>query len=329
LNLYTLWYYLLEVWQKYNWRCIESMDKSSFKEKWKSTVNRKRFMGFVDKYGFYIVLLLCLCIIGATAFLTFDGKSEGDQGSLDAADEQDGSGITTEGSSEGSPEDIDIVITDVNEGEQSSPQPGQTADPGGEPAGVGSQTGSDEQLNAEEPSQGQNMEPGTAGSKPDTADPNPGTSGAKGEAAVSASAGVEEETGFMEMPAAGDIVRAYAIEELVYSPTLKEWTTHVGIDIGGTLGGEVRAALAGTVESIEEDPLKGIVITLSHDDGLKTVYTGLSAKDMVRVGQTVEKGQVISGVGRTAAFEITDDTHVHFEVLLNGEYQDPAKYLKL
>jgi len=55
---------------------------------------------------------------------------------------------------------------------------------------------------------------------------------------------------------------------------------------------------------------------------------GLSTKDMVRVGQSVEKGQVISGIGRTASFEITDAPHVHFEVLLNEEFQDPMEYIE-
>jgi len=95
------------------------------------------------------------------------------------------------------------------------------------------------------------------------------------------------------------------------------------------MGGEVRAALDGVVESISEDSLRGIVITLSHENDLKTVYMGLSTKDMVREGQQIQKGQVISGIGRTAAFEVIDDPHLHFEVLLNGEHQDPADYIKI
>jgi murein DD-endopeptidase MepM/ murein hydrolase activator NlpD len=292
------------------------MDKGSFKERWKESINRKKLMGFVDKYGFYIVLLLCLCIIGATAFLTFDGKpGNSDPSNLEAGDEQKEPNLPVEGTPEDSPEKIDIVVTDVNQDEQESPEPDQASESAGKPSDADTkQPGQDQKPDVEEPAEEQAEKPATSDAGED--------------AAAAVSAGADWGNGTMEMPVAGDITRAFAIEELVYSPTLKEWTAHTGVDIGGALGGEVRAALAGTVESIKEDPLKGIVITLSHADGLKTVYTGLSTKDMVKVGQAVEKGQVISGIGRTAAFEITDDPHVHFEVLLDGEYRDPAKYFE-
>ena len=42
----------------------------------------------------------------------------------------------------------------------------------------------------------------------------------------------------------------------------------------------------------------------------------------------MEKGQVISGIGRTAAFEITEDPHLHFEVLYKDEFVDPVGYIK-
>ena len=277
------------------------MDKASWKERWKNTFNRKNFLGFADKYGFSIVLFLCLCIIGATAFLTLGGKPD----PRDIREKQeDESDILAENQPEDS---IDITVTDAGNKDKDKEQPSRTVAP-----------------EAEQTDAGENRPVPTK--EPDTEEA-PAEADKEKEAAVPASAETAKDSPDMEMPAAGDILRDYAMDQLVYSPTLKEWTTHSGVDIAGAVGEEVRAALSGTVESVEEDPLKGIVITLAHENELKTVYMGLSTKDMVRTGQKVEKGQVISGIGRTAAFEITDDPHVHFEVLLDGEYQDPMEYL--
>ena len=55
----------------------------------------------------------------------------------------------------------------------------------------------------------------------------------------------------------------------------------------------------------------------------KNLYANLSTGNMVTVGQKVDKGQIIRGVGSTASAEILDGPHLHFEVLLNGESVDP------
>src|SRR5690606_22691878 len=104
----------------------------------------------------------------------------------------------------------------------------------------------------------------------------------------------------MVYPVQGNILKEHTTDELVYSQTLKEWRTHSGIDIEASTGTEVKAALGGTVEEITEDPLMGICITLDHGNELKTLYANLSTGNMVTVGQKVDKGQIISGVGSTA-----------------------------
>ena len=44
---------------------------------------------------------------------------------------------------------------------------------------------------------------------------------------------------------------------------------------------------------------------------------------MAHIGKVVEKGQVISGIGDTALFEIKDSPHLHFEITKDGQYIDP------
>jgi len=40
----------------------------------------------------------------------------------------------------------------------------------------------------------------------------------------------------------------------------------------------------------------------------------------------VKRGQVISGVGNSALFEILDPEHLHFELWNHGQAVDPAEY---
>ena len=45
-------------------------------------------------------------------------------------------------------------------------------------------------------------------------------------------------------------------------------------------------------------------------------------------GENVEKGQSLGTVGNTAAFEIVDEPHLHFEIIKDNVQVDPNIYLK-
>lgn len=130
------------------------------------------------------------------------------------------------------------------------------------------------------------------------------------------------------MPVEGEIMKEYAKDKLVYSETLKEWVTHMGVDIKADKTTVVKAAEDGTVTAIKNDPRYGTTIIIEHSDGFETRYANLLTAEFVTVGEKVTKGQTIGTVGNTGAFEIMDDFHLHFELLQNGEYQDPMIYVK-
>ena len=131
-----------------------------------------------------------------------------------------------------------------------------------------------------------------------------------------------------EMPVDGEISREYAKDNLIYSETLKEWVTHMGIDIKAEKTTVVKAAEAGTVKSIKNDPRYGLTIVIEHDNGFQTVYSNLLTSEFVIEGEKVEKGQSIGTVGNTAIFEIADEPHLHFEILKDSIQVDPSIYLK-
>lgn len=131
-----------------------------------------------------------------------------------------------------------------------------------------------------------------------------------------------------ERPVEGDILKAYAKDNLVYSETLQEWTTHLGVDIKADKTTVVKASEAGTVKTIKNDPRYGLTITIEHDNGYQTVYANLLSSEFVIEGEKVEKGQSIGTVGNTATFEIADEPHLHFEILKDGVQIDPNTVMK-
>lgn len=131
-----------------------------------------------------------------------------------------------------------------------------------------------------------------------------------------------------EKPVEGEIVREYAQDNLVYSETLKEWTTHTGIDLKADKTTVVKAAETGTIKSIKNDPRYGLTIVIEHDNSFQTVYSNLLTSEFVVEGEKVEKGQSIGTVGNTAVFEIADEPHLHFEIIKDSLPIDPSTYIK-
>lgn len=129
-------------------------------------------------------------------------------------------------------------------------------------------------------------------------------------------------------PVEGDIVRDFAVDNLIYSNTLQEWTTHTGIDIKADKTTVVKSAEAGIVKTIKNDPRYGLTVIIEHENGFQTVYSNLLTSEFVVEGEKVEKGQSLGTVGNTAAFEVADEPHLHFEILKDSVQVDPNIYLK-
>ena len=132
----------------------------------------------------------------------------------------------------------------------------------------------------------------------------------------------------LEEPVKGEIIKEYAKDNLLYSNTLNEWTTHLGIDIKADKTTVVKAAYEGTVESIKNDPRYGLTVIIEHDDGFKTVYSNLLTSEFVIEGEKVKTGQTIGTVGNSSVFEVAEDNHLHFELLKDGSNINPEIYLK-
>ena len=69
----------------------------------------------------------------------------------------------------------------------------------------------------------------------------------------------------------------------------------------------------------------GKVVEIDHGNGLTTRYAHLH-RQTVAVGQHVSARTQIGFLGSTGR---ATGPHVHYEVLVNGEPQDPAKFMAL
>ena len=137
----------------------------------------------------------------------------------------------------------------------------------------------------------------------------------------------EKEPNFANPIEDGEILREYAKDNLVYSDTLEEWITHLGLDIKAPKTTVVKAAEAGVVESIKNDPRYGLTVIIKHSNDYKTVYSNLLTAEFVKEGDEVILGQTVGTVGNSAAFEVADEPHLHFEIIKNGEKVDPSLYI--
>ena len=113
-----------------------------------------------------------------------------------------------------------------------------------------------------------------------------------------------------------------------HNKTLNIYYEHEGLDFTAAAGTEVLAAESGVIESIyKEDILLGTEIVIDHGNGLKTVYRFVTEAEGLKVGDEVEKGEVIATIAEANGNEYKDGAHLHFEILQDGKNVDPALHL--
>lgn len=144
---------------------------------------------------------------------------------------------------------------------------------------------------------------------------------------TSASTATKNPTIQLQKPVDGKTLTDYAMDKLVYNKTLDEWRTHSGVDMSAALNTEVKAAAAGKVVDAKKDPRLGYLIILEHENGFKTIYANLKEEANVKIGDMVNRGDVLGWVGATAPFEYAEEAHLHFEVLHNDICVNPWLYL--
>jgi murein DD-endopeptidase MepM/ murein hydrolase activator NlpD len=106
-------------------------------------------------------------------------------------------------------------------------------------------------------------------------------------------------------------------------PIYKISKFHYGMDFTAPLGTDVYATANGTVVGVlSAQRGLGKHIIIDHGFGYSTIYAHLSNFN-VRVGQKVQRGEIIGFVGNTGT---SVANHLHYEIKLNGVNVDPVNY---
>jgi murein DD-endopeptidase MepM/ murein hydrolase activator NlpD len=99
---------------------------------------------------------------------------------------------------------------------------------------------------------------------------------------------------------------------------------HKGVDFAGREGAEVVAVASGVVIWSGERYGYGQLVEINHGNGYVTRYAH-NVDNLVAVGDTVRRGQVIARMGGTGR---ATGPNLHFEVLLNDRPVDPLTYVQ-
>lgn len=97
---------------------------------------------------------------------------------------------------------------------------------------------------------------------------------------------------------------------------------HKGVDIGAKTGTSVVATADGVVTFTGWNGGYGNMVIISHGYGFVTSYSH-NSQIVVKIGDKVKRGQVISKVGSTGR---STGPHVHYEIKVNGKNVDPSRY---
>ena len=282
-------------------------------------MNGKRFsQEKTRRNGFYLALAVCLVAVGIAAWSTYDAVNSyvepvENQELIDQQEEDVREGQETDADVEVATEDQD------SEGENSSSS--QT-----EASSAQSQFNDDPeaprdtsaQETAGEVTQGQTDEETEEEASADESS----TSESSEVQQVPATAPLYEISTEMIWPIEdGQVLNAYSAGTPVYSPTMKDWRIHTGLDVQAESESPVLACANGQVLETYTDNMLGNVALIEHGDYL-FYYCGLGENFQVEPGEIVTMGQQI-GVVTAVPFEAAEEPHLHVEVRRDGATLDP------
>ena len=108
-----------------------------------------------------------------------------------------------------------------------------------------------------------------------------------------------------------------------YHPIDGDWRMHNGVDLGAASGTPIIATRSGKVTTATYGSSGGYYVTIDHQDGYQSMYLHMTHY-VVKAGDYVRAGEIIGYVGSTGA---STGPHLHFAILYNWQYVNPADYI--
>ena len=140
----------------------------------------------------------------------------------------------------------------------------------------------------------------------------------------------ENKLPLFSLPVSGTIMNDFSDSVPVFSQTMNDYRTHLGVDIEAELGTAVLAVADGTVSNIWDDPFMGTCVSIDHSGNAVSFYKNLDSEiaSGIEIGKEVKSGDVIGAIGETAMNEIADEPHLHYELKVDGKHVDPKAHFK-
>ena len=279
----------------------------------------KRVEEFLNGKGFYIVLFVCVAVIGVSAWLLLFSEYS----PLDLGDAQEDYLDVMA--------DIDDVSAPIDLRDDGELESGDDTQP---QSGTGTQDeeggASTNQDSTGTPDAGAlTVEPGNTQDEDNTQPQEDAGNTQEPQETVTEEPEPQvtaDDLSFI-WPLSGSISVEYSPDALIYDKTMGDWRTHDGIDIGAQIGTKVMAISDGTVTDISQDDMMGTTITIDHGAGVVSIYSNMASVPAVVVGDSVTMGSVIGSVGDTALAETSEVAHLHLSMTVDGESADPTDYL--
>jgi murein DD-endopeptidase MepM/ murein hydrolase activator NlpD len=127
------------------------------------------------------------------------------------------------------------------------------------------------------------------------------------------------QAGAMLWPLHGEITSRFGYRRLRIGGT----NMHYGLDIDGDIGDAIHAAVAGVVTFSGWQGGYGYLVVVETAE--TEYYYAHASELLVKVGDTIEAGQLIAKVGATGR---TTGSHLHFEIRVDGTPVDPLPILQ-
>jgi murein DD-endopeptidase MepM/ murein hydrolase activator NlpD len=100
-------------------------------------------------------------------------------------------------------------------------------------------------------------------------------------------------------------------------------TMHRGLDFSAWTGTPVYATADGKIVTAGRHRTLGLLVEVDHGNGIETRY-GHNSRLLVKVGQTIKRGELIAEVGSTGR---STSPHCHYEVHIKGRHVNPWRYI--
>ncbi|WP_169331800.1 M23 family metallopeptidase [Robiginitomaculum antarcticum] len=107
-------------------------------------------------------------------------------------------------------------------------------------------------------------------------------------------------------------------------PFTKRTAFHGGVDFAGRRNASIVATADGIVSFVGIRAGYGRVVEINHDHGIVSRYAHL-AKTSVKKGDNITKGDKVGGMGSSGR---STSTHLHYEVIFQGQTKDPEKFIR-